>query len=161
MVSRHIKPGGWIELQEMHYVPQSASSSPLPTNYPLLRFFQLVVQGLAALGTDLEASVSEVASLEQYGFINVRHVTLQIPIGAWPDDKTLKTVGMYAHWGIEGGLQAMAYGPLCRGLGWSKERVETFLEEVRECLRNMDGMAEGGEVRASMPFHVWCGQKAF
>ena len=76
---------------------------------------------------------------------------------------------MYARWGIEDGLQAMAYGPLCRGLGWTRDRVEVLLGEVRGCLRILDrGMDRGdsdvdedGEVKAYLPFHVWCGQKPF
>lgn len=155
---RHIKPGGWIELPEMGHLPHSASSSPLPLDYPLLRFFQLGVQGLAVLGTNLDDSLSEAASLEKYGFINIRHETLEIPIGSWPEDKISKTAGMYARWGIEDGLQAMAYGPLCRGLGWSKDSVDSFLEDVRKCLRDTDE-GEGPGVRPYMPFHIWCGQK--
>jgi hypothetical protein len=157
-LSRHIKPGGWIELQEMHHLPHSASSTPLPPSFPLLTFFQLAVQGLASLGTNLDASLSEAASLSKYGFINIRHETLQIPIGTWPKNKTLKTVGLYARVGIETGLQAMAYGPLCRGLGWSKEQIEVLLVDVRKCLMET---GDGSGVNAYLPFHVWCGQKPF
>ena len=93
--------------------------------------------------------------------MNIRHETLQIPIGTWPEDKILKTVGFYAQGGIEDGLQAMAYGPLCRGLGWSRERVDSFLVEVKECLMDTGRKVEGGGVRAYLPFHVWYGQKPF
>lgn len=143
----------------MHHLPHSATSDPLPTSYPLSTFFQLAVSGLAALGIHLDYSLSQAASLSNYGFVNIRHETLQIPIGTWPKDETLKTVGLYARVGIEDGLEAMAYGPLCRGLGWSKEKVEAFLGEVRGCLRETDGGVDGGEVNAYLPFHVWCGQK--
>ena len=142
----------------MHHLPHPASSTPLPPDFPLLKFFQLAVQGLTSLGTDLSASLSEAASLSKYGFINIRHESLQVPIGTWPENKTLKTVGFYARAGIEDGLEAMAYGPLCRGLGWSREQVEVLLGEVRECL---DETGEGGGVNAYLPFHVWCGQKPF
>jgi len=155
---RHIKPGGWLELQEMHHLPHSASSTQLPPDFPFLTFFQLAVQGLASLGTNIDASLSEAASLSKYGFINIRHENLQIPIGTWPKNKTLRTVGLYARVGIEDGLEAMAYGPLCRGLGWSRERVEELLVEVKQCL---DETGDGAGVNAYLPFHVWCGQKPF
>jgi hypothetical protein len=143
----------------MHHLPHSATSTPLPASYPLLTFYQLVVSGVAALGTNLDYSLSEAASLSNYGFVNIRHETLQIPIGTWPKNKTLKTVGFYARVGIEDGLEAMTYGPLCRGLGWTRERVEVFLGEVRTCLMETDGAVEGDGVNAYLPFHVWCGQR--
>jgi hypothetical protein len=145
----------------MHHLPHSASSTPLPPNYPLLVFFQLATQGLAAMGTNISLALSEAASLEKYGFVNIRHESFRIPIGTWPLDDTLKTVGMYVRWGIEDGLQAMAYGPLCRGLGWSRERVEAFLIDIRACLTNVDEEVDGGKVNAYLPFHIWCGQKPF
>jgi len=70
----------------------------------------------------------------------------------WPKNKILKTVGMYARVGILDGLQAMAFGPLCRGMGWSKEQVEVMLVDVRKCLTDTS-------VHSYLPFHVMYGQK--
>jgi hypothetical protein len=59
-------------------------------------------------------------NLSSHGFINVHHEILKIPIGTWPKNETLKTVGSYAKVGISDGLQAMAYGPPAGGWGGVK-----------------------------------------
>jgi hypothetical protein len=50
------------------------------------------------------------------------------------------------------GLDAMSFGPLCRGLGWSKEEVQVYLVDVRKCL--MDN-----SVHSWFPFHMSYGRK--
>ena len=49
-------------------------------------------------------------------------------------------------------IDAMSFGPLCRGLGWSKEEVQVYLVDVRKCL--MDN-----SVHSYFPFHISYGQK--
>ena len=152
---RHIKPGGWIEIQEMHHLPH-CDDGTMPTEegseYPLLTYFRTVTRGLFALGVKLDASLATAQNLGEYGFTNVHHEIFKIPIGTWPKNKTLKTVGLYAKVGILDGLQAMSMASLTRGLGWKREEVELMLVDVRKCL--MDG-----SVHAYLPFHVIYGQK--
>jgi hypothetical protein len=150
-MNRHIKPGGWIEFQELHHIPHCDDDTMTPS-YQLRQYYTTVTSGLQNLGVHLDASRSEMLNLSSYGFINDHHEILKIPIGTWPKNKTWKTVGLYAKVGISDGLQAMAYGPLCRGMGWSKEQVEVMLVGVRRCLD------EGG-VHAYLPFHVVYGQR--
>lgn len=66
------------------------------------------------------------------GLVNVTERTFHVPIGTWPKNKVLKTVGLYWRTILLDGLQAIALGPLTRGLKWSSEDVETFLIDVRK-----------------------------
>jgi hypothetical protein len=150
---RHTKPGGWAEFQEMHYLPH-CDDGTMPPDFPLRNYFSVVTEGLRNLGVLLDASRNEASNLSAYGFINVRHEIMKIPIGTWPMNKTLKKVGLYAKTGITDGLQGMAFGPLCRGMGWSKEQVEVMLIDVRKALAD-------SSVHSYLPFHVMYGQKAF
>jgi hypothetical protein len=50
------------------------------------------------------------------------------------------------------GLDAMSFGLLCRGLGWSKEEAQVYLVDVRKYL--MDN-----SVYSYFPFYVGYGQK--
>ncbi|KUJ15270.1 S-adenosyl-L-methionine-dependent methyltransferase [Mollisia scopiformis] len=129
----HIKPGGFLEFQEMEPFPYSDDSSLLPTS-PLLKYYTSIHLGLKNLGVDLERSRDELTKLSSYNFINTQHEILKIPIGTWSETKMMKTVGMYGRVGIIEGLQAMALGPLCKGLGWSKEDVVTMCEDVKKYL---------------------------
>jgi hypothetical protein len=121
-------------------------------SYPLLQYYTTVTSGVQNLGVHLDASRSEMLNISSHWFINVHREILKIPIGTWPKNETLKTVGLYAKVGISDGLQAMANGPLCRGMGWSKEQAEVMLVRVRRCLD------EGG-VHAYLPFHIVYGQR--
>jgi hypothetical protein len=91
-------------------------------------------------------------NLDPYGFMNIHHEVFKILIGTWPKNKTLKTVGLYMRTAVLDRLDTMSFGPLCKGLGWSKEEVQVYLINVRKCL--MDNT-----VHSYFPFHVSYGQK--
>ncbi|KAF8864026.1 UMTA methyltransferase [Acephala macrosclerotiorum] len=148
----HIKPGGFLEFQEIEPFPYSDDSSLAPSS-PLLKYYTFIHKGLKNLGVDLQRSRDEAANLSSCGFINTNHEILKIPIGTWSESQLLKTSGRYAQVGIMEGLQAMSFGPLCRGLGWSKEEVEKLCEEVRISFSQDIG------VRAYMKLHIFWGQK--
>ncbi len=135
----------------MHHLPHCDDDS-MPPTYPLLAYYRAITEGLLNLGVYLNASMEEATHLASYGFINIKHEILKIPIGQWPKNKTLKTVGLYARTGINDGLEAMAIGPLCRGMGWSKEQVDAMLVDVKKYL--MDE-----RVHSYLPFHIIYAQK--
>jgi len=88
------------------------------------------------------------------GFINVQVQIYSVPIGRWPRNRTLKSIGMYWQACISDFLQAASVGLLIKALGWSREEVEVFLVDVRK------SMGKDGEgVHSSMPFYIIHGQK--
>ncbi|RFU75977.1 methyltransferase type 11 [Trichoderma arundinaceum] len=153
----HLKIGGWIELQEIHHTPRSALSDgdgEMPADHPVARFWKHVTDGLAALGIDLDAAADGRlgAMMQQAGFTNVTERVLHVPIGTWPKNKILKTVGLYWRTILLDGLQAIALGPLTRGLGWNREQVELLLLEVRRAYFD-------NSLLMYMPFHVVYAQR--
>jgi hypothetical protein len=150
-VASHLKPGGYLELQEIHHFPTSHDGT-LPATSPVVNFWALVSSGLAALGVDFGLTLSLAQIMRDAGFINVTERIFHIPIGTWPKNKVLKVVGLFWRTILTDGLQPIALGPLCRGLKWSREEVEVFLVEVRRAY------ADNG-VHAHMPLHVIHGQK--
>ncbi|KAH7316501.1 S-adenosyl-L-methionine-dependent methyltransferase [Stachybotrys elegans] len=130
----HLKPGGWIELQEIHHSPLTTKDDgEVPLDHPVAQFWARINEGLTALGIDFHAAAdSKLAdSMRTAGLVNVTERTFHVPIGTWPKNKVLKTVGLYWRTILLDGLQAIALGPLTRGLKWSIEDVETFLMDVR------------------------------
>ncbi|KAL7795899.1 S-adenosyl-L-methionine-dependent methyltransferase [Trichoderma ceciliae] len=153
----HLKIGGWIELQEIHHTPRSAlpdGNGEMPPDHPVARFWKHVTDGLAVLGIDLNAaSEGKLADMMQRaGFTNVTERVLHVPIGTWPKNKILKTVGLYWRTILLDGLQAIALGPLTRGLGWNREQVELLLIEVRRAYFD-------NSLLMYMPFHVIYAQR--
>ncbi|KAI1392311.1 S-adenosyl-L-methionine-dependent methyltransferase [Hypoxylon trugodes] len=129
----HLKPGGWIELQEMYHFPMSSNNS-LPEDHPVAQYWRYVDEGLENLGINFRLSnEGRIAALmRQCGYINVTERVFHVPIGTWPKNKTLKSVGLYWKTILLDGIQAIALGPMTRGLHWGREQVETFLVSVRK-----------------------------
>lgn len=136
----------------MEPFPYSDDSSLSPSS-PLLKYYTSIHLGLKNLGVYLKTSRDEAANLSSYGFVNTHTEILKIPIGDWPESRVMKTVGMYGRVGILEGLEAMALGPLCKGLGWGKEEVDALCADVRKCLGEDVGM------KAYMKLHISWGQK--
>ncbi|KAG6041318.1 hypothetical protein E4U41_004969 [Claviceps citrina] len=151
----HLKPGGWMEMQEIHHRPRSATMEGLvPTDHPVAKFWALVTDGLAALGVDLDSSSGGILAgrMQRAGFTNITERVFHVPIGTWPKNKILKTVGLYWRTILLDGLQAIAMGPLTRGLRWNREQVEMLLMEVRQAYHDNNSLMY-------MPLHVIYAQK--
>lgn len=150
--NRHLKPGGWIELQEIHHFPQSPSEIPLPADLPLVQFWDLIAQGLGNLGVDFRRTLSLSSMVRDSGYANVTERVFHVPIGTWPKNRTLKECGLYWKTVLMEGLSPIALGPLTRGLGWTQMQVEAFLVGVRQCMRE-------GKDNAFMPMHIVYAQR--
>ncbi|TDZ15455.1 Secondary metabolism regulator LAE1 [Colletotrichum orbiculare MAFF 240422] len=149
----HLKPGGWIELQELHHLPYSANNS-LTASHPVVQYWQHIDVGLAKLGVNLNAAAGDWLpnAMREAGFANVTERVLHVPIGTWPRNRVLKTVGMYWRTILLDGLQAFALGPFTRGLRWSTEQTQLFLLDVRKAYHDNSFLMY-------MPLRVIYGQK--
>lgn len=92
------------------------------------------------------------AKMREAGFVNVTERVFHVPLGTWPRNKVLKTVGLYWRTILTDGLQAIALGPLTRGLGWDRESVEVLLMNVRRAYNDNSALLY-------MPMHMVYGQK--
>ena len=70
------------------------------------------------------------------GFINVVAQKFKVPIGPWPKDKHLKTVGSFNLVQIEDGLEAFTLRLFTTVLGWQLEEVQVLLANVRKDIRD-------------------------
>ena len=148
---RAMRPGAWIELQELNYVTQ-CDDGTMKDDYIVGKFLNLVKDGLAAFGVDLLEMRKNAQLLRDAGFVNVEERVFKIPVGTWPRNKTMKLIGMYMRSVIYDGLQGISMGPFTRGLKWTPQEVEVFLIGVRKGL--MDS-----STHSYIPFHVVYGQK--
>ncbi|RYP20705.1 hypothetical protein DL765_002655 [Monosporascus sp. GIB2] len=130
----HTRPGGWIELQEIYHFPMSNNNPEMPRYHPVAQYWRHVDEGLKQLGVDFRfSSGGQIAELmRQRGFTGVAERVFHVPIGTWPQNKMLKSVGVYWKTILLDGLQAIALRPLMRGLRWDRDHVEAFLVSVRK-----------------------------
>ncbi|GAB7347281.1 hypothetical protein MBLNU459_g3368t2 [Dothideomycetes sp. NU459] len=147
----HLKPGGWLEFQELDNRP-TCDDGTMTADNGHLRWTHLVADGLSRAGVNLHGALEVRARMEAAGFKNITEQVLKVPIGPWPANRLLKKVGMYMHAVIYDGLQGIAMGPLTRALGWTKEEVEVFLPSVRKDLNDPS-------IHTQYNLHVIYGQK--
>jgi hypothetical protein len=91
-------------------------------------------------------------NLRTAGFVNIEERIYKVPLGTWPRDPKMKTIGLYNRSMIYDGLQGISMGPFTRGLNWSTLEVEAFLMGVRKALMDITQ-------HTYLPFHVVLGQK--
>ncbi|KAF2808335.1 S-adenosyl-L-methionine-dependent methyltransferase [Mytilinidion resinicola] len=146
---QHLKPGAWMECQELTHYPECDDGSMAPDN-PIAQFWGYIIAALSNLGVNLRPRLADL--MRDAGFINVTERIFYTPIGPWPKNRALQKVGLYWRAVLVEGLEAIALGPMTKGLGWRKEEVEVFLVGVRKAY------LEKG-THTWMPFHVIYGQK--
>ncbi|KAK8072916.1 hypothetical protein PG996_006264 [Apiospora saccharicola] len=146
----NLKPGGWVELQDVDGAVHCDDGS-LPSDWPLVRFCDLMIEAFAKLGGRSHAAMFGGNYLHEAGFVNIQHRTAKLPYGTWPKDKTMRLVGLYYRTAAEEFFPAMGaiQMPL---LGWSKEEMEVFFAQCRSCMRDESVHAYGF-------MHFWSGQK--
>lgn len=152
-VHAHLKPGGHLEVQELHYRAHCDDGSVTEaTPYAFRDFLSFMDEGLRALGGDLNAVVGLPAEMAAAGFEDVRAVVHKCPLGVWPRDGRLRLCGMFLRTAIMDGLRGLSGRPLGMGLGWTPLQIEMFLVEVRKAV--MDA-----RYHTYFPLHVVYGRK--
>lgn len=148
---RNLKAGGWIEFCEFLPVIGCDDGTVRPDN-PLLRFYDIMRQAfLRQYGMDLTYIEKVPSKLEQTGFINIQRKIYHLPIGDWPREKHLRTIGVYMREIIDEMLAAMAAKPFTDA-GIDKAEVNELLHGVRAVLRNK-------RIHPFLPAHIVWAQK--
>jgi len=146
-----LKPGGWIELQDFHMVI-SCDDGTMKEDDPVYGWLDNVSKALAVLGVDLQAAEKHPDNLQATGFVAIEKHFFRVPLGVWPKEEKLKTVGLYNRAIILDGLQGISVGPFTRGLKWTPDQVEMYLVSVRKGVVNP-------RVHSYLPFQAVYAQK--
>lgn len=127
----------------------------MPANredYRYCKYIDLCMEGYGRFGVNARAMENNKTLLEEGGFVNIGEKVWKVPIGTWPRDPTMKTIGLYNRSIIIDGLQGVGMAPLTRALKWTPEEVEVFLVDVRRSLMK-------SPAHAYYTYHCVYGQK--
>ncbi|KAJ6788827.1 hypothetical protein PWT90_05930 [Aphanocladium album] len=149
-VFEHLKPGGWVELQDVDGKVHTDDNS-VPEDWPLKRLTDLLIEAFAQFGTNANAADCGRQYLEEAGFVNIQHNYVKLPYGTWPKDKLMRLVGMYYRTACEDFLPAVGAMHFPK-MGWEKTEMEVFFAQVRLSMRDP-------KVHAYGKMHFWSGQK--
>jgi hypothetical protein len=154
--SRHLKPGGYIEVQEFQYAAACDDDS-CNEPYAWRDFLRYLSDGLAALGSNLHAILNVQDELVAAGFQDIRRIDLKCPNGPWPKLRRLQECGHILRDVIMWGLVGLARRPFGHGLGWTTVQIEMFLVDVRKSIiAERNGLPK---FHSYFPFHSIYGYK--
>jgi hypothetical protein len=142
-----------MECQEVKHYPECEDGTMAPDN-PMALYWGRVTDGLLNLGIDFLITPQLSQMMRDAGFVDVTERIFYTPIGPWPRNRALREVGLYWRAVLMEGLEAIALGPLTRGLGWRKEEIEVFLVSVRKAYLDRS-------THAFMPFYIVYGRKPY
>ncbi|KAK1755495.1 S-adenosyl-L-methionine-dependent methyltransferase [Echria macrotheca] len=150
-VFENLHPSGWAEFQDfdLQYYSEDASLSP---SHPLLIWISTLLDAARLLGRDPNPGSKLEGWVRAAGFVSVRHRRFRIPIGAWPRDERLKTVGAWNLMQIENGLEGLSMRLFTGVLKWEEEDVRVLLDKVRRDLRDP-------RIHGMFDFHIVYAQK--
>ena len=127
----HLKPGGWIESQEMSLEPLTDDKS-LPKDSSVKKWCDSCQEAMEKIGNTLRITGDDLAEkMKKAGFVNVSVQRFKIPIGSWPADPKLRETGTFQLVAMLDGLSGLSLAVFTRILGWSPEELEVFLAGVR------------------------------
>ncbi|KAF5022678.1 hypothetical protein F66182_5226 [Fusarium sp. NRRL 66182] len=128
-----LKPGGWMECQELMGLLECDDDSMNNSNA-----FKVWCDNMVEASIIAERPLTFPASMKQWfieaGFVDVTEKVYKLPINGWPKNRRLKKFGRLWHANVADGLQAFSYGLLHRVKGWTKEQIEVNLVDVRKAL---------------------------
>ncbi|KAF5000744.1 hypothetical protein FGRMN_1512 [Fusarium graminum] len=130
---KHLKPGGYVEIQEFQYVPACDDDS-CDGPYALRDFARYLEDGMAALGSEYQGVLHVERELHEAGFVDVTTKNYKCPIGPWAKKQRLQECGHVMRDAIMWGLVGLTRRPYRDGLGWTSLQIEMFLIEVRKAL---------------------------
>ncbi|EFX02944.1 hypothetical protein CMQ_2873 [Grosmannia clavigera kw1407] len=145
-----LKPGGWVELQELQGEILCDDETMLDDD-PLKYVYELGAKAFKLFGMDVLIPQQLEAILRAAGFVNIQCIPKKVPIGVWAQDKTLRLVGLYQKTAISEFLSAMAGRPF-EALGIDATARQAIVALARRSL-------EDTTIHRYMPYYFWYAQK--
>ena len=132
-LSSHLKPGGYIELQDLCF-PLGCQDSEASRSSKTLLFNNLCLDMAKQMGLDLQAPLKWHEQLLSAGFSEIHMQWYNWPVGPWAKHKKQKVLGKLAFVDFFEGLDSA--GPLFqRFLNWSSEETQVRIAEVKNELK--------------------------
>ncbi|KAK2031378.1 S-adenosyl-L-methionine-dependent methyltransferase [Colletotrichum zoysiae] len=125
---KHLKPGGWLELQDFH-LPLSDDDT-LTEDHALQRSMRLLSQAVSKTGRPFIDLDTFKPMMEAAGFVDVTEVRFKWPINTWPRDGAYKELGAWSYVNSTAGLQGFLMAALTRGLGWKADEVNMLAAQA-------------------------------
>ena len=133
--TRHCKPGGYFELQDLDCRFMSDDGS-LAEDSTLKYWSRLITDASTIYNRPVPEYTEYVKWFEQAGFSDIQQVVFKSPTNPWPKSKLLKEIGKYQLLAHLEGLEGVSIGLMTRGLQWKAEEVKVLMAKMRPELKD-------------------------
>ncbi|KAJ2907253.1 S-adenosyl-L-methionine-dependent methyltransferase [Zalerion maritima] len=130
-----LRPGGWIEQVELSSHTKSDDGTITP-DLPFKEWADVFLKLGEMTGQTFQICEEAKGWIEKAGFENVTENVIKLPIGPWAKDERLKEWGVWSRVYLSEALEGFALRGLTNHLGWSYEKTQIFLTQMRHSLRD-------------------------
>jgi len=132
---RCTKPGGWVEIAE-HSVEPMADDETQPPGHFYHSWGAKVVELGDKNGKSFTIWKEAKERMIKAGFVDVQEVTYKWPMNGWPRDRKQREIGRWNQLRLHNGIEGFMLRLLTAIGGWSYERSQLFLAEMRKAVRD-------------------------
>lgn len=134
----NLKPGGYIECQELVFPINCMTPGVTAANSPLMRWSELFFEAADKIGLDATGPRHLASKLQRAGFVDINLKMHKWPLGKWAKGAKFKLLGRYVFEDLWDALPSLSLGLFTRVLNWSRDEVEVFLAECRQESKRKD-----------------------
>ncbi|KAI1175929.1 S-adenosyl-L-methionine-dependent methyltransferase [Nemania sp. FL0916] len=147
---KHLKPGGWFELQEFHWMAEKEDGTIDP-NIPVNRYMDFMMSAAATTEGRKIPIVPEIGEImKRAGFTDIKKKTFRVAYGAWPKDPVARRRG--AVLSVNAELVLPTSDKILGSIGVTPEEAETIYSD---CVR----MFHDSSIHCYATYYVWYGRK--
>jgi len=151
--SRNLRPGGWVESQDI-FPNIGCDDGTVPADWPPRRFYDTCDQVFSSTyGFDIKFVEHLPQDLERIGFVNVQRKVYHIPLGEWAKDANLRVIGGFLKEIFLDLVAVMATKPFIEA-GLDRDDIDELVHSTRAAVNNK-------RFHAYIPVHFVWAQKPF
>lgn len=134
-----LRPGGYFEHCDYDIATRS-DTGLVCEDHVFTRWREVLIDASAANGRSFEGptkggDIGMQGLMSEAGFVDVVHRCWKVPIGAWPQEKRMKQLGLFTYEFLDQSLEGFALLLLREVMGWSYEEVQGLVADMRKALR--------------------------
>ncbi|KAH0544444.1 hypothetical protein FGG08_001471 [Glutinoglossum americanum] len=131
----HTAPNGWAEMMDYDLQLYSEDGS-LTNDRPVMVWLDHILTASRMTGRDPCPGPQLEGWMREVGFTNIHHELLKLPVGIWPNDPHLKSIGAWNFLQMLNGLEAFSLRLWTHVLGRQWEQLQRLLVDVRNDFRD-------------------------
>ncbi|KAL2272045.1 hypothetical protein VTJ83DRAFT_1416 [Remersonia thermophila] len=137
-VHTHLKPGGWIEMQEYDASVFSDDDPNLLRAPWTKEWVEKIDVASRQFGKTLNVARFHKQWMIDAGFEDVEEKVVRIPIGTWAKDSALKEIGRFEQVHMQMSVESHVPALFSRVFGWNEQQIRLLIEGVKREFRSKD-----------------------